>query len=74
MPAVSASQRRAAAAALSAKRGGRPTSSLLGPSRAMSKMTEKQLRDFARKPRTTSQVAGLHSPRKAKRTKTRRKR
>lgn len=59
MPATSGKQRRAAAAALSAKRGGRPTSSLMGPSAQMHTMTEKQLRDFARKPRTTSQASGM---------------
>ena len=71
MPARSEQQRKAAGAALAAKQGERPTSSLLGPSAAMVKMTEKQLRDYARKPRTTSQAAGLHNPhtKKAKKRK-----
>lgn len=59
MPAVSGKQRRAAAAALSAKQGGVPTSSLMGPAAQMLSMTEEQLRDYARKPRTTRQATGM---------------
>lgn len=59
MPAESEKQRKAAGVALAARRGQAPKSSLKGASRSMSSMTEKQLRDYASKPRTTSQVAGL---------------
>ena len=72
MPPVSPSQRRAAAAALSAKRGGRPTSSLSGPAHSMSGMSERQLRDFARKPRPTTHFAGV-GPQRSKTKKGRRK-
>ena len=49
MPAKSAAQQKAAGAALSAKRGERPESSLKGASRSMEKsMSEKQLEDFAK--------------------------
>ena len=52
MPAKSKAQQKAAGAALSAKRGERPKSSLKGASRQMVKsMTEKQLEDFAKGPR-----------------------
>lgn len=50
MPARSENQRRAAGAALSAKRKG-STKGLYGPSKKMYKsMNEKDLRDFAKKP------------------------
>lgn len=76
MPAKSESQRKAAGAALAAKRGERPTSSLMGPAKQVAKMTERQLRDYAKKPgnphpkpRTTRQAAGLTSSQGAKRAK-----
>jgi len=48
MPAKSVAQQKAAGAALSAKRGERPTSSLKGASRQMAQsMSEKQLEEFA---------------------------
>lgn len=51
MPAKSESQRKAAGAALSAKRGERSPSSLRGASKQMyDSMTQKQLRDYAKKP------------------------
>jgi hypothetical protein len=80
MPEESERQRKAAGAALSAKRGGRTTRSLLGPAKQMVKMSEAQLRDFARKPkspkpRTTSQAAGSsRSHRGARRSKPRNRR
>jgi hypothetical protein len=48
MPAKSKKQQMAAGAALSAKRGKTPKSSLKGASRQMVKMSEKQLEDFAK--------------------------
>jgi hypothetical protein len=49
MPAKSAAQQKAAGAALAAKRGEKPESSLKGASRSMEKsMTEKELEEFAR--------------------------
>ena len=52
MPAKSKAQQKAAGAALSAKRGERPTSSLKGASRQMVKsMSEEQLEEFASGPR-----------------------
>jgi hypothetical protein len=49
MPAKSKKQQMAAGAALSAKRGERPISSLKGASREMvDSMSEKQLEEFAR--------------------------
>jgi hypothetical protein len=49
MPAKSKKQQMAAGAALAAKRGKRPKSSLTGASRQMVKsMSQKQLRDFAK--------------------------
>lgn len=48
MPAKSAAQQKAAAAALSAKRGDTPKSVLKGASKSMLSMTEKQLEEFAR--------------------------
>jgi hypothetical protein len=49
MPAKSKKQQMAAGAALSAKRGKRPKSSLKGASRQMAdSMSEKQLKDFAK--------------------------
>lgn len=59
MPAESEAQRKAAGAALAVRRGQAPKSSLRGASKAMLKMSESQLRDYARKGRTTSQAAGL---------------
>lgn len=48
MPAKSKNQQMAAGAALSAKRGERPVSSLRGASRQMAEsMSEKQLEEFA---------------------------
>ncbi|MDO9418173.1 DUF3008 family protein [Pararhizobium sp.] len=48
MPATSKAQQKAAGAALSAKRGDTPKSSLKGASKSMEKsMTEKELKDFA---------------------------
>lgn len=48
MPAKSAAQQKAAGAALSAKRGDTPKSTLKGASRQMvESMTEKELEDFA---------------------------
>ena len=78
MPAESEKQRKAAGAALAVKRGQQPRSSLKGASKSMVKMSERQLRDYARKPggnphpRTTSQAAGLvgKGSRGAKRAKT----
>jgi hypothetical protein len=61
MPAKSKKQQMAAGAALAAKRGKKPKSSLKGPSRSMEKsMSEKQLRDVAktkRKPLPTKKSA-----------------
>jgi hypothetical protein len=52
MPAKSKAQQKAAGAALSAKRGERPKSSLKGASRQMVKsMSEEQLEEFASGPR-----------------------
>ena len=49
MPAKSAAQQKAAGAALAAKRGEKPKSSLKGASRSMEgSMTEQELEDFAR--------------------------
>jgi Protein of unknwon function (DUF3008) len=49
MPATSKKQQMAAGAALAAKRGKRPKSSLKGASKQMEKsMSEKQLADFAK--------------------------
>jgi hypothetical protein len=49
MPATSKKQQMAAGAALAAKRGKRPKSSLKGASKQMEKsMSEKQLEDFAK--------------------------
>jgi hypothetical protein len=49
MPARSKKQQMAAGAALAAKRGKRPKSSLKGASKQMEKsMSEKQLKDFAK--------------------------
>ena len=48
MPARSKKQQTAAGAALAAKRGERSKASLKGASRQMVKMSERQLRDFAR--------------------------
>lgn len=54
MPAKSKKQQMAAGAALSAKRGKRPKSSLKGASRQMvSSMTERELRDLAKTKRKT---------------------
>jgi len=48
MPAKSAAQQKAAGAALSAKRGDQPKSSLKGASKSMEKsMSEKQLEELA---------------------------
>jgi len=53
MPAKSASQQKAAGAALSAKRGDTPKSELKGASKQMEEsMSEKQLEDFAHTKRT----------------------
>lgn len=50
MPAESEEQRKAAGAALSAKRGETPVSELKGPAKSMyDSMTEKQLEDLASK-------------------------
>ena len=49
MPAQSEKQRKAAAIALAAKRGDIPKSQLKGASKAMSKMSQSQLSDFAHK-------------------------
>jgi len=50
MPAESESQRRAAGIALAAKRGDIPPGQLQGASKSMfDSMSERQLRDFARK-------------------------
>lgn len=49
MPAQSEKQRKAAAIALAAKRGEIPKSQLKGASKAMAKMSEQQLHDFAKK-------------------------
>lgn len=46
-PAKSAAQQKAAGAALSAKRGDTPKSSLKGAAKSMSSMSEKQLEEFA---------------------------
>ena len=55
MPAKSEAQRKAAGAALAAKRGKSPPKALAGASKSMAKsMTESQLRDFASKPKTES--------------------
>jgi hypothetical protein len=49
MPATSKKQQMAAGAALAAKRGKRPKSSLKGASKQMEEsMSEKQLKDFAK--------------------------
>ncbi len=69
MPAESEEQRKAAGAALAVKRGKQPKSSLKGAARSMLSMTEDQLRDYARRPRTTSEAAGLGRSRGAKRAK-----
>ncbi len=47
MPAKSASQQKAAGAALAAKRGEIPESRLKGASKSMENMSEKQLEEFA---------------------------
>ena len=53
MPAKSASQQKAAGAALSAKRGDTPKSQLKGASKQMEEsMSEKQLEEFAHTKRT----------------------
>ncbi len=49
MPAKSSRQRKAAGVALAAKRGKIPLSKLKGPAKAMAKMSEQDLRDFASK-------------------------
>jgi hypothetical protein len=49
MPAKSSKQRKAAGVALAAKRGKIPMSKLKGPAKAMAKMSEQDLRDFAKK-------------------------
>lgn len=51
MPSKSGRQQRAAAIALAAKRGKIPISKLKGPAKAMVKMSEADLRDFAKKPK-----------------------
>jgi hypothetical protein len=65
MPAKSKKQQMAAGAALAAKRGKKPKSSLKGPSKSMEKtMSEKQLKDVAktkRKPLPTKKTAGKQS-------------
>jgi hypothetical protein len=48
MPAKSEKQRKAAGAALAARRSGK-TKGLKGPSKAMAKMSESKLRHFAKK-------------------------
>lgn len=50
MPAKNELQRRAAGAALAVKQGKASASSLRGASRQMLRMSENQLRDFAKKP------------------------
>jgi hypothetical protein len=47
MPAKSAAQQKAAGAALAAKRGDAPKSSLKGASKSMSSMSEKELEKMA---------------------------
>lgn len=49
MPAKSGRQRRAAGMALAAKRGKIPMSKLKGAAKSMSKMSEQDLSDFAKK-------------------------
>lgn len=67
MPATSEDQRQAAGAALAAKRGERPVSSLKGASRQMYKgMTETQLRHYASKPLTTREAMGEGKSHKSK--------
>jgi len=62
MPAQSEDQRQAAGAALAAKRGEKPVSSLKGASKQMfDSMSEAQLRDFAKRPRTTREAMGMGS-------------
>lgn len=49
MSAKSGRQRRAAGAALAAKKGKMPVSRLKGPAKQMFKMSKQDLRDFAKK-------------------------
>lgn len=51
MPAKSGRQRRAAGMALAARRGKIPMSKLKGAAKSMAKMSEQDLRDFAKKPK-----------------------
>jgi hypothetical protein len=62
MPAKSGKQRRAAGAALAAKRRG-STAGLGGAAKSMASMSEDQLEDFARKPGKSSGGKGLHGKR-----------
>lgn len=51
MPSKSNAQRRTTGWALAAKRGKIPRSKLKGPAKEMIKMSEKDLEDFAKKPK-----------------------
>lgn len=51
MPAENERRRKAAGIALAAKRGKIPMSKLKGPAKAMAKMSEQDLRDFAKTPK-----------------------
>ncbi|MFX0022199.1 MAG: DUF3008 family protein [Candidatus Hermodarchaeota archaeon] len=52
MPSVSGRQRRAAGMALAAKRSKIPIRKLKGAAKSMAKMSEQDLRDFAKKKKT----------------------
>jgi hypothetical protein len=64
MPAKSERQRKAAGAALAAKRKG-STQGLGGPAKGMASMSEDQLEDFARKPggKSSGGAPGRHKSR-----------
>lgn len=51
MPGKSSRQRKAAVIALAAKKGKIPMSKLKGSAKVMAKMSEQDLRDFAKKPK-----------------------
>jgi len=55
VPAKSSRQMKAAGMALAAKRGKIPASKLKGAAKSMAKMSESDLRDFAKKPKKRKQ-------------------
>ena len=60
MPAKSDRQKKAAGAALAAKRGETPKAGLQGPAKQMLSMSEKQLTEFAAKPKSHKSDYGKH--------------